>query len=97
MFERLLIANDLSQASYSLMHCLEGLRDFGAEECLLVQCMDVKRPASRSVSFAKGVLENLLRNEKAVLEKKDTKLKQESSRVLPKTKYTGLPQKRIIP
>lgn len=69
MFKRLLIANDLSQASHALINCLEGLRAFGAEECLLLQCMDVKSPASSSVSFAKGVLENLLQNEKTVLEK----------------------------
>jgi nucleotide-binding universal stress UspA family protein len=69
MFKRLLIANDLSQASHALMHCLEGLRAFGAQECLLLQCMDVKRPSSSSVSFAKGVLHNLLQNEKALLEK----------------------------
>ena len=74
MFKRLLIANDLSQASHALMHCLEGLRAFDAEECLLLQCMDVKSPASSSVSFAKGVLENLLQNEKALLEKTGSKV-----------------------
>ena len=74
MFKRLLIANDSSQASHALMKCLEGLQVYGAEECLLVQCMDVRSPASSSVLFAKDILEKLLQKEKAVLENKGFKV-----------------------
>jgi len=69
MFKRVIIATDLSQASDALINCIGGLRAYGAEECLILQCLAVKEPVSKAISFAHDILENLLQSQKEVLEK----------------------------
>jgi hypothetical protein len=42
MFERFIVASDLSPASDAVVGCLAGLRAFGARHALLLQCLDMQ-------------------------------------------------------
>jgi nucleotide-binding universal stress UspA family protein len=68
MFKRLIVATDLSAASYALAKCLGGMRNYGAEECLLLQCLSVQETASLSLHYTIAVLEQILQNQKKILE-----------------------------
>ena len=74
MFKRMLIATDLSQALRSLVDCLGGLKGYGAEECLLLQCLNERESAPIAVSYATNVLKNLLQSQKEALEKQGYKV-----------------------
>ena len=87
MFKRLLIASDLSKASRSLIDCLGALKAYGAEECLLLQCLNATEPTSSAVSYATNALKNLLQSQKETLEKQGYKVE---TRVV-----TGVPKKEI--
>jgi len=42
MFTKALVATDLSPASLVVVGCLEGLRDLGTRECVLLNCFDIR-------------------------------------------------------
>jgi len=67
MFKRLIVATDLSAASLELVKCLGGLKAYGAEECLLLQCLSIQETSSLSLSYTLSVLEGMLQNLKEVL------------------------------
>lgn len=64
MFERLIVATDLSQATSALLHCLAGLKRFGAERCLLLQCISVQEGASLAYSYHADSSERVLDEQK---------------------------------
>lgn len=68
MFKRLIIATDLSPEAYAVLHCLDGLRVYGAEECLLLQCLPMKDIAPSVRGLATAVLEKNLQGQRAILE-----------------------------
>jgi len=68
MFERLIIATDLSPEAYAVLNCLGGLKAYGAKECLLLQCLPIQETASSLRTFASGVLEQNLQGQKGILE-----------------------------
>lgn len=74
MFRRLIIATDLSAASNALIHSLGGLRGFGAEECLLLQCLSSQETDPVALPFATAVLENNLQGQKETLERQGLKV-----------------------
>ncbi len=49
MFDRLIVATDLSPASYAVVRCLGRLRTLGAEHCLLLQCISTATAASTAL------------------------------------------------
>lgn len=51
-----------------MLHCLDGLRAYGAEECLLLQCLPMKDIAPNVRGLATTVLERNLQGQKAILE-----------------------------
>ncbi len=60
MFERVLIATDLSEKSFKMLQCLEGLKKMGCNQIILVHCIDtIDDPpaAERLVSLASPFLE----------------------------------------
>jgi nucleotide-binding universal stress UspA family protein len=67
MFKKLIIATDLSAASFALVKCLGGLRAYGAEECLLLQCLSIQETSSLALSYTINVLEGMLRDLKEIL------------------------------
>jgi len=68
MFSRMIVATDLSPASFAVVRCLSGLRAFGAHHCLLLQCMSYGDAASAAFSYDTGSIERLLGDQKRDLE-----------------------------
>ncbi len=68
MFERFIVATDLSPASYAVVNCLAELRTFGAQHCLLLQCLSFGDAASAGLSYHTDRLEAMLDEQKALLE-----------------------------
>jgi nucleotide-binding universal stress UspA family protein len=69
MFSRIVVATDLSPASFGLANCLGGLRTFGAKRCLLLQCLSFQQAASTALSYTTAHLESALREQKEILER----------------------------
>ncbi|MFN3595008.1 MAG: universal stress protein [Thiobacillaceae bacterium] len=69
MFERFIVATDLSPASDAMVGCLAGLKALGARHALLLQCLDMREAASVALSYTTAVLDDYLARQKAVLEK----------------------------
>ena len=69
MFERIIIATDLSESSYELVSCLEGLQAYGAKECLLLQCLSFQQSVSMALSYSTSIAEKILQDQKEILEK----------------------------
>jgi nucleotide-binding universal stress UspA family protein len=68
MFKRLIVATDLSPASYSVVSCLGGLRPYGAEQCLLLQCLSMRDATSAALSYQTETMEEMLDEQKKILE-----------------------------
>ncbi|WP_126444980.1 universal stress protein [Sulfuricystis multivorans] len=68
MFERFIVATDLSPASEAMVGCLAGLAAFGARHALLLQCLDMQQAISTALSYSTAALEAVLARQKARLE-----------------------------
>lgn len=68
MFKRLIVATDLSPASFSVVSCLSGLKDYGAEQCLLLQCLSMNDAMSRGLSYHTDEIDEMLSEQKKILE-----------------------------
>lgn len=69
MFERFIVATDLSPASDAVVGCLGGLHAFGARHALLLQCLDMQQATSVALSYSTTVLDDYLARQQQVLEK----------------------------
>lgn len=69
MFSRIIIATDLSPASFAVVNCLGGLRALGAQHCLLLQCLNLRKATSTALSYTTAPLEVFLEQQKDILEK----------------------------
>ncbi|NDL66223.1 universal stress protein [Anaerotalea alkaliphila] len=69
MFKRMLVATDTSTASDALVESLEGLRAYGAEQCLLLQCTGIQAPAARAYLETEESTDEALQAQKRVLER----------------------------
>lgn len=69
MFERFIVATDLSAASFAVVSCLDGLKTYGARHCLLLQCLSFSDAASTALSYHTEPLEEMLNEQKGMLEK----------------------------
>ncbi len=67
MFDRSIVATDLSPASYAVVRCLGRLRTLGAEHCLLLQCIGTVSAASTALSYDTSSLEAMLDEQRAIL------------------------------
>ncbi len=68
MFERFIVATDLSPAPDAVVGCLAGLRTLGARHALLLQCLDMQQAASVTLSYTTAILDDYLTRQKKVLE-----------------------------
>lgn len=69
MFNRFIVATDLSPASFALVCCLGGLKDYGAKQCLLLHCISFQEATSTALSYTTHNLEKPFNEQKAILEK----------------------------
>lgn len=68
MFEKFIVATDLSEASASLIECLQGLKVCGAKKCLLLMCLNIQDSTSLAFSYSTNVIDNILNEQKHILE-----------------------------
>lgn len=68
MFERFIVATDLSPASDAVVGCLAGISAFGGRHALLLQCLDMQQATSLTLSNTTATLDDYLARQKAVLE-----------------------------
>lgn len=69
MFSRIIVATDLSPASFAVVNCLGGLRALGAQHCLLLQCLNLREATSTALSYTTAPLEVFLEQQRRILEK----------------------------
>ena len=67
MFRRMLIASEMSPVALDMLKCLQGLRNVGATECLLVQCLNPQDASPKISSFLTSILAENLKQQKAIL------------------------------
>jgi nucleotide-binding universal stress UspA family protein len=87
MFHKFIVATDLSPASDAVVSCLSGLKDYGAQECLLLQCLSFANAASTAYAYHAEPLEELLSGQQKLLE-------QQGFRVEART-VVGTPKREI--
>jgi nucleotide-binding universal stress UspA family protein len=68
MFRRIIVTTDLSADSYTFTNSLQNLRAFGAQECLLLQCLNVHEAAGFSLPYFTSIIEKNLERQKQTLE-----------------------------
>lgn len=68
MLKRIIVVTDLSQNSNALVNCLGGLKAYGTEKCLLLQCMGIPDSPSVARSYSVSILEGMLESQKRTLE-----------------------------
>ena len=72
MFKQLIITTDLSRDSNAFINCLGGLKLYGAEKCLLLQCLNIEGTIGINESYnsiAFSIFEKILQSQKESLEK----------------------------
>ncbi len=69
MYNKMIVATDLSAASDAVVGCLSSLKRFGIEQALLLQCLSFNDAASASFAYDTEPLEEMLEDQKAMLEK----------------------------
>ena len=69
MYKKMIVATDVSAASDAVVGCLSHLQDFGAKECLLLQCLSFSQGASAGLAYDTEPLEGMLDVQKQTLEK----------------------------
>lgn len=80
MFSHIVVATDLSPASFAIVGCLGGLRPFGTKHCLLLLCLNVQEAASTALSHTTAPLETILNRQREILEKQGFEVE---TRILP--------------
>ncbi len=80
MFNRVIVATDLSPASFAFVNCLGGLRVYGAKQCLLLLCLSLQEAASAALSHTTAPLEDVLGRQREILEKQGFEV---GTRILP--------------
>jgi nucleotide-binding universal stress UspA family protein len=97
MFSRIIVATDLSPASFAIVNCLGGLKVYGAKQCLLLLCLNLQEAASTALSYSTAALEDILGQQRQILEKQgfdvETRIlpgfaKQEINRVAAEEDYS---------
>jgi nucleotide-binding universal stress UspA family protein len=88
MFTRFIVATDLSPASFTVVRCLEGLKAYGARQCLLLQCLVLSEAPATAVSSKKTPVEAMLAEQKNILE-------QQGYTVVTRT-VVGIPKHEIV-
>ncbi|OJF92191.1 universal stress protein [Alkalibacterium sp. 20] len=70
MFEKIMVATDLSKSSYALVECLDSLKEYGTKEILLAQCLSMQEVTSAALSYSTVFMDSILQEQKGMLEKK---------------------------
>lgn len=69
MFEKIIVATDLSSTAFAVVRDLSGMRAFGAKKCLLLECLSLPQVGSVGLYYTYSVLEKSLKEQADLLEK----------------------------
>lgn len=67
MFNRFIVATDLSPASFAMVHCLGNLKKYGARHCLLLQCLNTQEVDSVFYAYDTKILNSILKRQREIL------------------------------
>lgn len=67
VFKKMVIASEISKGEFDIIKCLKGFKKLGAEECLLLQCLNSYEVKSTISSFVTDILEENLNRQKKIL------------------------------
>lgn len=90
MFSRIIVATDLSPASFAVVNCVGGLRAFGSQACLLLQCINVREASSTALSYTTHYLEENMAEQKRLLEEQGFTVKAHVAFGSPKTEINRI-------
>jgi len=68
MFEKLLIVTDMSPSLDAIIECVGNLKNFGAKECTLLQCMNTQQISSLAFSYSTSIIDHILEEKKEKLQ-----------------------------
>lgn len=68
MFKKIIVATDLSPASYVVVNCLAGMKAYGTKHCLLLQCLSFQEVSSTALSYTTASMDGMLKKQKEILE-----------------------------
>lgn len=68
MSSKFIIVSDVSPDSFAVVKCIGGLKAYGADHCLLLQCLSLHEATSIAVSYTTSKIECMLRDQKQILE-----------------------------
>lgn len=69
MFDRFVVVADLSAAAYALAKSLGGLYDFGARDCLLLDCLGTVESETLDMGYVRPVFGRIVSELREILEK----------------------------
>lgn len=74
MFRKIIIASELSKNTFDIIKCLARLKELGAEECLILQCLDPEESDQKISSFVAEIYNTNLSTQKELLENQGFKV-----------------------
>lgn len=80
MFNKFIVVTDLSAAADAVVKNLSELKAYGADECLLLECLSLPQVGSAGLYYTYGILEKSLQDQREMLEKQGFKVE---TRILP--------------
>jgi nucleotide-binding universal stress UspA family protein len=83
MFEKILIATDLSSASFEVARCASGLKRFGAQEALLALCISTGEAVSVAYGKDDHFIKDALEKQKRIMEENGLSVRTEILRGSP--------------
>lgn len=94
MFNRIMVATDLSPASFAVVSSISELKVFGAKECLLVQCLGYMESTSMNMPHMKNLLLSVISDQKKLLEDQGFETSVEIVAGLPQTEVNRIAEAR---
>jgi nucleotide-binding universal stress UspA family protein len=67
MFDRAIVASELSSVAFDVLKRLKGLKSLGVKECLLLQCVNPHEINAVTAPFINSILAETLEKQKALL------------------------------
>jgi len=67
VFEKIIVASELSKSGFDVVKCLSGLRKLGSRKCLILQCIAPDEIEATSSSFIKNIFEANLQRQREIL------------------------------
>lgn len=80
MYSKVIIATDLSSAAFAVVRNLSGIKAYGTEECLLLECLSLPQVGSIALSYTYSILQKNLQEQGEMLEKQGFKVE---TRIVP--------------